>query len=133
MGMKDLLLGLALISCPAIVFAEFGTRGLDAFGDGRASDSSYSVAAEGRLAFAEECAGCHGRLAEGTVRGPALVDPAYAPAQLDDDSFRRAVRQGGAAARYEFGDMPAFPDLPERRTDRMLAFVRALQRARGIR
>lgn len=105
MGMKDLLIGLALLSGPV----------------------------EGRLVFAEECAGCHGRLAEGTTRGPALILLLYGPAGLGDDAFHRAVHEGAPARHWDFGDMPAFAALPERRLARMLIFVRADQWAQGVR
>lgn len=131
--MKDLLIGLALLSCPAIVFGVFGTSGLDAFDDGPPSTVVYTPAEDGRLTFAEECAGCHGRQAEGSSRGPALIDPAYARDRLGDDAFARAVRRGVPARNPEFDDMPAFPELSDRRVDRLLTFVREMQLANGIR
>lgn len=130
--MKDLLIGLALLSCPAIVFAVFGTSGLDAFDDGPPSTVIYTPAEYGRLTFAEECAGCHGRQAEGSSRGPALIHPAYAGNRLSDADFARAVRSGVKARNPEFDDMPAFPDLPDRRLRRLLTFVREMQLAKGI-
>lgn len=131
--MKDLLIGLALLSGPALVFAVFGISGLDAFREGPPATTAYAPAEEGRLVFAEECAQCHGRLAEGGNRGPSLIHPAYARGRLSDEAFLRAVRDGVSSRDPDFGGMPAFPDLPERRLDRLLTFVRELQYANGIR
>lgn len=131
--MKDLLLGLALLSCPAIVFAVFGLPGLDAFDSDPPGTASYAPVDEGRLAFAEECAGCHGRLAEGSARGPALISPAYSRSSLDDEAFLRAVREGVPARGAPHQSMPAFPDLSDQRLARMLTFVREIQRANDVR
>lgn len=131
--MKDLLIGLALLSCPAIVFAVFGNSGREAFSEGAMHAAAYSAAEVGQIAFAADCAACHGRNAEGTERGPALTQAAYGPAELPDQHFRDAVQKGAPARRHDFGAMPAFPGLPDRRLDQILAFVRELQRARGIR
>lgn len=130
--MKNLLIGLALIACPAIVFAIFGIAGLEVFFEDDNAAPGRSPIEEGRLAFATECAGCHGRMAEGTGRGPALIDPVWGPSRFGDDAFRRAVREGVPSRLWRFGDMPAFPDLPEREVDRILAFVRQVQRTQGV-
>ena len=80
----------------------------------------------------EECTGCHGRLAEGTERGPNLIHPDYGPGVRSDAQLRRAVREG-MPARLGYGAMPPSPDVSERRLERMITFVRELQRANGIR
>ncbi|HUS55271.1 MAG TPA: c-type cytochrome [Thermohalobaculum sp.] len=85
----------------------------------------------GLVALPEECAGCHGRQARGTSRGPNLVHPDYGRARRSDAEFRRAVREG-MPARQGYGAMPATPEVPERSLDRMIALVRGLQRVNGI-
>jgi mono/diheme cytochrome c family protein len=130
--MKDLLIVLSLLTGPVAVFVIFGNPGPDFLAKG-AGAPSYSVAAEpGLVALAEECAACHGRLAEGTGRGPNLIHPDYGPARRSDDQFRRAVREG-MPARRGYGAMPAMPSLPDRSLDRTITFLRELQRAKGIR
>ncbi len=79
-----------------------------------------------------ECARCHGRLARGTERGPDLIHPVYGPSVRSDAQFRRAVREG-LPARRGYGAMPPSPDVSKRRLERMIAFLRELQRADGIR
>lgn len=130
--MKDLLIGLGLLSSPVAVFVAFGTSGLDAFDEGAGRSMSSVSVERGLAAFAGECARCHGRLAEGTDRAPNLIHRDYGPGARSDAQFRRAVRRG-MPARDGYGAMPAFPDVTERRLARMIAFVRELQRANGIR
>ena len=130
--MKDLLIGLGLLSCPAAVFAAFGMSGLDAFDKGSGSQASLVSAEQGVTAFAGECIRCHGRLAGGTGRGPNLIHPDYGPSVRSDAQLRRSVREG-MPGRRGYDAMPAFPDLSKRRLERMITFVRELQRANGIR
>ncbi len=130
--MKDLLIGLGLLSCPAAVFVIFGTSGLDAFDEGIGPPPSSLSVEQGLVAFAGECARCHGQLARGTERGPNLIHRYYGPSARSDAQFRRAVREG-MPARGGYGAMPAAPDVSKRRLERMITFLRELQRANGIR
>ena len=130
--MKDLLIALGLLSFPAAVFAVFGISGPDAFDRGRGSPGTPQLVEIGVVAFAGECAGCHGRLAEGTERGPNLIHPDYGPSVRNDAQLRRAVREG-MPARRGYGAMPPSPGVSERRLGRMVTFLRELQRANGIR
>ncbi len=130
--MKDLLIGLGLLSCPAVVFVVFGIPGLAVFNEGSGASGSSLPVQQGRIAFAGECARCHGRLARGTERGPDLIHPDYGPSTRSDAQFRRAVREG-LPTRRGIGAMPAAPDVSERRLNRMITFLRELQRADGIR
>jgi mono/diheme cytochrome c family protein len=130
--MKDLLIGLGLLSSPVAVFVVFGTSGLDAFDEGGGATATSRPVEQGLIAFAGECVPCHGRLAEGTERGPNLIHRDYGPGMRSDAQFRRAVREG-LPARRGYGAMPPSPGVSEHRLDRMIAFVRELQRVNGIR
>ena len=130
--MKDLLIGLGLLSCPAVVFVVFGIPGLAVFNEGSGASVSSLPVQQGRIAFAGECARCHGRLARGTERGPDLIHPDYGPSARSDAQFRRAVREG-LPARHGYGAMPPAPGVSARRLERMITFLRELQRADGIR
>ena len=132
MAMKDLLIGLALLSCPAIVFATFGTSGFDAFDEGISASPTFAAAEAGRIVFTEQCAVCHGRVAEGTGRGPGLIQPGYGPDRVSDDAFRRAMRAGVEPRRRGAAGMPAIPALTDRDADQVVTFLRALQRENGI-
>jgi mono/diheme cytochrome c family protein len=125
--MKDLALWLGLVSAPAIIFAIFGPPGLEAFREPRVRLAAYAVE-EGRIVFAARCARCHGRLAEGTERGPRLVGSGEGLRGAAAARFRRILR-GGVPAGEHHGGMPAFPDLPDAQVDGLLAFLRRLERA----
>ena len=124
--MKDLLIGLGLLSTPVAVFVVFGTSGMGLSEDDRPRPVSYAVIDRGLVAFSDTCAGCHGRLADGTAKGPDLVSPRYGRGILSDAQFRRAVRRG-------IGAMPPAPGVSDRRLERMIAFVRELQHNKGVR
>lgn len=132
MGMKDLLLGLALLSGPAVVFAAFGIAGLDVF-DGADAPPPAAAVEAGRIAFAENCSHCHGRLAEGTRLGPSLTGHPGGPSRLGDDQFRRAVRSGIAPREPGALGMPALAGVSDADLDRMLVFLRGIELADGTR
>lgn len=90
------------------------------------------AAREGATLFAENCAVCHGPDALGSDKGPPLVHETYEPSHHDDESFFRAVRQGVSAHHWSFGDMPAVPGVTEGETEKIIAYVRDLQRSAGI-
>jgi len=89
-------------------------------------------AKRGAELFAESCATCHGENAAGSGQGPPLVHRIYEPGHHADFSFYRAVRQGVRAHHWNFGDMPAVAGVSDAEIDRIVAYVRALQRANGI-
>lgn len=86
----------------------------------------------GEAAYDSVCAECHGANATGTDRGPPLVHPIYNPGHHADESFFRAARFGVRAHHWRFGDMPAQPDVDERKVAAIVVYVRELQRANGI-
>jgi hypothetical protein len=49
-----------------------------------------------------------------------------------DADFARAVREGVRAWRWWYGDMPPIEGVSGRRLERIIRFVREMQRARGI-
>jgi mono/diheme cytochrome c family protein len=83
----------------------------------------------GAAIYGANCASCHGAALEGTDLGPSLLDPVYAPDQLTDAEFRRAVRSGVEETRWDFGPMPANGGLGDGQIDSILGFVRASQGA----
>jgi len=89
-------------------------------------------AGEGARVFAENCVACHGTHAAGTEIGPPLVHKYYRPAHHGDGSFRIAVANGVRAHHWGFGDMPPQPQLTMAEAEKVIAYIRALQRANGI-
>lgn len=89
--------------------------------------------AAGASYFREHCVGCHGVHAAGTDSGPPLVHAYYRPAHHGDQAFVLAIRQGVAAHHWRFGNMPPQPQVPDSQVAPIVAYLRWLQRAAGIR
>lgn len=86
----------------------------------------------GMAAFEAHCVECHGRNAAGTDKGPSLVHPIYRPAYHSDFSFVRAVTLGVPQHHWLFGSMPPLPHVNRQDIDRIIVYLRELQRANGI-
>lgn len=91
-----------------------------------------STADAGQQLFAQSCAVCHGSEAVGTDQGPPLVHEIYEPSHHPDESFHSAVANGVTPHHWNFGPMPAIPNLSEVQVDAIVAYVRGLQREAGI-
>lgn len=86
----------------------------------------------GMAAFETQCVECHGKNAAGTDKGPPLVHPIYRPAHHGDFSFVRDVTSGVPQHHWLFGSMPPLPHVNRQDIDRMIVYLRELQRANGI-
>lgn len=90
-------------------------------------------AVEGENLFNRSCASCHGQNAAGLEGiAPPLVHKIYEPGHHADTSFHLAARQGVRAHHWPFGDMPAVEGITGPEIDRIIAYIRELQRANGI-
>ena len=87
---------------------------------------------KGAALFAASCALCHGESGVGTQTGPPLVHRIYEPGHHSDDSFRSAMKNGVASHHWNFGNMPARPELSDGDIEDIIAYVRAIQREAGI-
>jgi mono/diheme cytochrome c family protein len=90
------------------------------------------TAETGRVAFADNCAGCHGSNGVGTDQGPPLIHIIYEPSHHSDTAFVLAARNGSRAHHWRFGDMPPQPQVSEEEIQTIIQFVREVQRANGI-
>ncbi len=90
-------------------------------------------AEQGKSLFNANCVMCHGKNAAGTQNGPPLVHKIYEPNHHSDLSFQRAAKFGVRAHHWSFGNMPPVPGVAEADVTRIIAYVRELQRANGIR
>ena len=89
---------------------------------------------QGRSAFITYCAGCHGDNAGGRDGiGPPLVHVLYQSGHHGDAAFLLAARNGVRQHHWQFGDMPPVEGTSEAEMAGIVAYVRALQRANGIR
>ena len=102
-------------------------------GDAIAIPELSEDAQAGARLFASNCALCHGTNAAGTDLGPPLVHKIYEPGHHPDAAFYRAVNQGVVSHHWSFGNMPPVPDVSQRSVRKIVAYVRELQRANGIR
>ena len=88
----------------------------------------------GLKTYEASCAACHGRNAAGQDGvAPPLVHVIDEPGHHGDESFQRAVARGVRAHHWRFGDMPPVEGLTRRDVAAVVAYVRELQRANGIR
>ena len=87
----------------------------------------------GRIAFEANCATCHGVNAAGQDgTAPPLVHRIYEPNHHGDAAFQLAAKSGVRAHHWRFGNMPPVPGVSEQDVDKIIAYVRALQKANGI-
>jgi cytochrome c len=83
----------------------------------------------GLAAFEAYCVECHGKNGAGTAKGPPLVHPIYRPSHHGDFSFVGAVSLGVAQHHWLFGSMPAQPQVGRQEIDRIIVYIREVQRA----
>ena len=105
----------------------------NATGGASAAGAALSnMAREGEALFNANCAVCHGVNASGTVQGPTLMDRIYHPGHHADGSIRNAVRQGTPQHHWEFGNMPPVAGVSPDDVEKIICYIRELQRAQGI-
>ena len=90
------------------------------------------TATAGRALFTQNCASCHGAAAGGAEQGPPLVHITYEPNHHPDQAFYIAAKIGVRQHHWRFGDMPPVEAVNEQQLAKIIAYVRALQRANGI-
>ncbi len=100
-------------------------------GEGATEDGAVDLA-RGRELYAQNCAVCHGPVAEGTTIGPPLVHEVYVPSHHADESFQVAVARGVQPHHWEFGAMPPIPALDRDEVADITAHVRGLQADAGL-
>ena len=91
-----------------------------------------AAARVGEVAFNENCASCHGPNAAGTDKGPPLVHDIYNPGHHADAAFHLAVIRGVPRHHWRFGSMPPVPGVTKTEVTSIIAYVRELQVANGI-
>ncbi|MCL1592958.1 MAG: cytochrome c [Actinomycetia bacterium] len=91
-----------------------------------------TLVAEGEVLYRASCAACHGSDLTGTAVGPSHLSVIYNPDHHGDEAFAVAVVTGVRAHHWEFGDMPAIPQITEEDFNRIIAYIRENQRLRGF-
>ncbi|GMQ96186.1 MAG: hypothetical protein BMS9Abin14_703 [Gammaproteobacteria bacterium] len=90
------------------------------------------AAVAGQKAFDKNCARCHGARASGTGKGPPLIHDFYNPGHHPDSAFFAAAKSGVRQHHWQFGNMPARPEVSNSQMAAIIRYVRELQRANGI-
>lgn len=86
----------------------------------------------GEQLFNNNCAGCHGKGAKGSDRGPTFISKIYEPGHHGDGAFHMAVKRGVRAHHWNFGNMPKISGVSQSEVDQIIGYVRWLQRENGI-
>lgn len=94
--------------------------------------ASAQETSEGQALFEANCAVCHGAAAAGSGKGPPLVHRLYIQGHHGDESFQRAVAQGIWQHHWRFGEMPPVAGVSREDVEKIVAFVRKVQRDAGI-
>lgn len=95
------------------------------------SESDFEVQ-QGRKAWQQHCAACHGKELQGTEQGPPLIHDLYIPSHHSDRTFVKAVTSGVHQHHWEFGDMPPQPQLNQMTTNDLVIYIRFKQRQQGL-
>ncbi|MEK9722942.1 MAG: cytochrome c [Rhodospirillaceae bacterium] len=86
----------------------------------------------GKMAYDAHCAACHGLNAVGTDKGPTFLHRVYHPGHHGDAAFFLAPRRGVRAHHWPFGNMPPVAGVTDAQIEKIVLYVRALQKANGI-
>ena len=91
-----------------------------------------ALAARGEAVFQGTCAACHGAELTGTENGPPLIYIAYRPAMHADFSITSAIKNGVVAHHWRYGNMPPQEGVAEDDIPAVIAYIREMQRANGV-
>lgn len=87
---------------------------------------------QGKLAYNDNCASCHGADLQGTRQGPSFIHPVYEPSHHGDEAFYRAAANGVRAHHWRFGDMPPVSGVTQNEVSNIIVYIREQQRQNGI-
>ncbi len=127
------LVVLVMVGCAAEEPPQYQDTGSDAAAPAAVTVPILSDKAQaGEAMFVQNCAICHGVNAAGSSIGPPLVHQIYEPGHHQDFAFRNAVQNGVQSHHWQFGNMAPVPGVAEDDVERIICYVRELQRANGI-
>ena len=117
----------------AAVLSACGSKGSDSDSQSSAPLTPEQLIARGHTIFQSTCAVCHGDNLSGTSMAPSMLQPAFAPGQTPDIAFANAIQRGVPQKRFTKGPMPAQPSVAAKDIPAVIAYVRSVQQANGIR
>jgi mono/diheme cytochrome c family protein len=91
-----------------------------------------ALVSEGADLYQASCASCHGSDLRGTDLGPSQLSVVYQPGHHPDQAYALAAFNGVSAHHWQFGDMPPISGLSQVDMDRIVAFIREMQRTQGF-
>ena len=127
------LLLAVMVGCGEESSPQYETR--ESGGSERVSEPELALsntARAGEELFNANCSVCHGINASGTSQGPTFIDRIYHPGHHPDFSFRNAVSNGVTQHHWVFGNMPPVDGVSPEEVDKIICYVREVQRANGI-
>lgn len=127
------LLLAVMVGCGEESTPQYETR--ESGGAERVSEPQSALsdtARAGEELFNANCSVCHGMNASGTSQGPTFIDRIYHPGHHPDFSFRNAVSNGVTQHHWVFGNMPPVDGVSSEEVDKIICYVREVQRANGI-
>lgn len=86
----------------------------------------------GKMNYDAYCASCHGSNTAGTEKGPTFLHRVYHPGHHGDAAFLIAPKQGARAHHWKFGDMKPVEGVTDAQLQKIIEYVRAIQKANGI-
>ncbi len=116
----------------ACLFIACGGAADRAGGGARSTVPDSLELAAGAELYRIHCQSCHGISGRGSDRGPPLVHQIYRPAHHADMAFYLAVEFGVQAHHWGFGDMPEIPSVEREQVEKIVIYVRWLQRKANI-
>lgn len=136
MNIRTLLIAVILLGVAVFVYGSFSARDQPPTGEAMASvivPGLSEQARAGEALFNRSCAACHGKNAAGQDGvAPPLVHKIYEPNHHGDASFYLAARNGVRAHHWPFGNMPQVEGITDPELEKIVLYVRELQRANGI-
>lgn len=127
------LLLVVIVGCGEGSAPQYETRGSS--GTERVAESEPALsntARAGEELFNANCSVCHGMNAAGTSQGPTLIDRIYHPGHHSDFSFRNAVSNGVRQHHWVFGNMAPVAGVSSEDVEKIICYVREVQRANDI-
>lgn len=136
MKTRNIALALAMMAAGVFLYSTLSTPSPVATGAAMANVLVPELspgAQEGENLFNRSCASCHGTNAAGKDGvAPPLVHKIYEPSHHADASFHLAAKNGVRAHHWQFGNMPPVEGITDPELDKIVIYVRELQRANGV-
>jgi len=86
----------------------------------------------GKMNYDVKCASCHGPGGVGTDKGPTFLHRVYHPGHHADGSFYLAAKRGARAHHWKFGDMPPVEGITDKQIEKIVLYIRAVQKTNGL-